>query len=217
MLCKDKLNWDDVIPQNVALIWNKFIKELKSPKEVRCDRFVLINHFEPGIRVELHGFCDSSTEVYSAVVYFRIVYCGGVKVSFVASKTKVAPLKTITIPRLELLGCLLLSKLIKEIMVGSNSRIKYDDIYCWSDSEIALAWIRGKERSWEPWVENRVITIRGVVDRNRWNFVKGELNPADIPTRVSSNVIESFSGSWFQGPSMLKLDVVDVKFFVGES
>ena len=44
-------------------------------------------------------------------------------------------------------------------------------------------------------MENRVITIRGVVDRNRWNFVKGELNPADIPTRVSSNVIESFSGS----------------------
>ena len=52
-------------------------------------------------------------------------------------------------------------------MVGSNNRIRYDDIYCWSDSEIALAWIRGKERSWEPWVENRVITIRGMVDRNR--------------------------------------------------
>ena len=88
-------------------------------------------------------------------------------------------------------------------------------IYCWSDSEIALAWIRGKERSWEPWVENRVITIRGVVDPNRWNFVKGELNPADIPTKVSSNVIESFSGSWFQGPSMLKLDVVDVNSLSG--
>ena len=62
MLCKDKLSWDDVIPQNVALIWNKFIKELKSLKEVRCGRFVLINHFEPGIRIELHGFCDSSTK-----------------------------------------------------------------------------------------------------------------------------------------------------------
>ena len=100
-------------------------------------------------------------------------------------------------------------------MVGSNNRIKYDDIYCWSDSEIALAWIRGKERSWEPWVENRVITIQAVADRNRWNFVKGELNPADIPTRVSSNVIESFSWSWFQGPSMLKLDVVDVNSLSG--
>lgn len=82
MLCKDKLNWDDVIPLNVALIWNKFIKELNGLKEVLCGRFVFINHFEPGIRVELHGFCDSSTEVYySAVVYLRVIYCGGVKVS----------------------------------------------------------------------------------------------------------------------------------------
>jgi hypothetical protein len=203
MLCKDKLNWDDVIPHKTALVWNKFVEELKGLKEVRCSRYIYANHFDSGIRVELHGFSDSSKEMYCAVVYLRLIYCGSIKVSFVASKTKVAPLKTITIPRLELLGCLLLSKLIKEIIVGSNNRIKYDDVYCWSDSEIALAWIRGKEKCWEPWVEHRVVAIRKVIDRGRWNFVKGELNPADIPTRVSSNLIECFSGCWFGGPSML--------------
>ena len=203
MLCKDKLDWDEIIPQKIALIWNNFLEELNDLKEVKCSRFVFWDHFDSGVRVELHGFCDSSTEVYCAVVYLRLIYRGNVKVSFLASKTKVAPLKTLTIPRLELLGCLLLSKLIKEIITASSNRIKYDDVYCWSDSEIALAWIRGKEKCWELWVENRVVAIRKVVDRNRWNFVKGEHNPADIPTRVSSNLIECFSGSWFSGPLML--------------
>ena len=134
----------------------------------------------------------SSKEVYCAVVYLRLVYCENIKVSFLASKTKVAPLKAVTIPRLELFGCLLLSKLIKEITVGSNNRIKYDDVYCWSDSEVTLAWIRGKEKCWEPWVENRVVAIRKVIDRSRRNFVKCEVNPGDIPTRMSSNLTECF-------------------------
>ena len=59
MLWKGKLNMDDVIPQNIALIWNTFIEELKRLKEVRCSRFVSADHFHFGIRVELHGFCDS--------------------------------------------------------------------------------------------------------------------------------------------------------------
>ena len=73
--------------------------------------------------MEIHGFCDSSKELYCAVVYFRFVYNESVKVSFLAAKTKVAPLKTLTIPRLELLGCLLLSKLINEVVRGIRGRV----------------------------------------------------------------------------------------------
>ena len=97
---------------------------------------------------------DSSKEVYCAVVYLLLVYQGVVHVCFLTSKTKVAPLKTLTIPRLELLGCLLLSKLICEVLLGVEKRIKLHDIFCWTDSEVALCWVNGKEKSWEPWIEN---------------------------------------------------------------
>ena len=195
LLCKDKLNWDDIIPPDIALVWDKFLEELKGLQEIRQHRCVFDLDFPSKNRIELHGFSDSSKELYCAVVYLRLISNDGVKLSFLASKTKVAPLKTLTIPRLELLGCLLLSKLIKEVLEGIKGRIKLDKIVCWSDSQVALCWIRGKEKSWEPWVENRVVSIRNVVDRDSWRFVKGEVNPADVPTRISSNLHECFAGS----------------------
>jgi hypothetical protein len=85
LLCKDKLDWDDVIPKELEEIWGKIIGDLKLLKEVRCGRFVRISNFHAGIRVELHGFSDSSKEVYSAVVYLRLIYASAVKVSFLRS------------------------------------------------------------------------------------------------------------------------------------
>ena len=161
---------------------------------MRHNRFVFSANFSTRSRIELHGFCDSSQEVYCAVTYLQLVYQGTVHVCFLASKTKVAPLKTLTIPRLELLGCLLLSKLIREELVGVKKRIDLHDIFCWTDFEVALYWVNGKKKSWEPWTENRVVAIRKVVDREKWQFVKGEVNPADVPTWLSSNLNEGFSG-----------------------
>ena len=137
-----------VIPKELEEIWGKIIGDLKLLKEVRCGRFVRISNFHAGIRVELHGFSDSSKEVYSAVVYLRLIYASAVKVS----KTKVAPLKALTIPKLELLSCLLLSKLVSQIVTSIGSRIGINAIICWSDSEVALAWIRGKS--------NNILTLK---------------------------------------------------------
>ena len=84
-----------------------------------------------------------------------------------------------------------------------ENRVKIDAVLCWSDSEVALAWIKGKEKSWKPWVENRVVEIRKVVDRAGWKYVNTELNPADVPTRMSSDICASFTGCWFKGPLFL--------------
>ena len=86
LLCKDKLDWDEIIAEKIALIWNKFVEELKHLAEVRHSRFVFSANFSSGSRIELHGFCDSSQEVYCVVVYLRLVYQGAVHVCFLASK-----------------------------------------------------------------------------------------------------------------------------------
>ena len=103
-------------------------------KEIRVNRFRFVNSNGKIIRIELHVFADSSNTVYCAVVYLKVVTSSIVKVFFLASKTKVTPLKVLSIPRLELLGCVLLSKLMKEIKEAICSRVLIDDTYCWRDS-----------------------------------------------------------------------------------
>ena len=98
ILCKDKLNWDDIIPPNISLVWNKFLEEVKRLREIRLQRCVFDLHFPSKFRIVLHGFSDSCLELYCAVVHLRFVSDCGVKVSFLASKKKIAPLKKLTIP-----------------------------------------------------------------------------------------------------------------------
>lgn len=90
-------------------------------------------------------------------------------------KTKVAPLKCIT-SRLELLGCVLLCKLLADVRVAIGNRLKFNSCYGWSDSKVALCWIRGQQKTWKPWVENRVVFIRKVLQKEAWHHVAGEYN-----------------------------------------
>lgn len=204
ILCKDKLNWDDEVPNYVKVIWFEFMKALKSVNPLKIKRFSNVLPDENVKRFELHGFSDSSNLLYCAIVYLRVVLDDNeVKVFFISSKSKVAPLKTLSIPRLELLGCVLLTKLLKEILSAVEGRLEIDEIHCWTDSTVALHWINGKEKMWKPWVENRVIGIRRVVPREQWHHVSGNLNPADIPTRKIENLQDVFHGAWFKGPEFL--------------
>ena len=111
LLCKKKLGWDDEVPDDLRVYWTDFLSLLKNLNFVTLKRFV----FEPDVkRVEIHGFCDSSAEVYCAVIFLRLVTSNGIFVKFFCAKTRVAPLKVLSIPKLELLGCFLLSELLYE-------------------------------------------------------------------------------------------------------
>ena len=65
-----------------------------------------------------------------------------------------------------------------------KGRVPIDSVYCWSDSEVALYWVKGKEKCWKPWMENRVVSIRNIINNDNWYYISGLNNPADIPTRV---------------------------------
>lgn len=208
LLCKEKSEWDDNVSSEVLVIWNKFLVAIENLPIIRIPRFVFVEIQEVVESVELHGFCDSSCHVYSGVVYVRVVTNTGVKVSLLASKTKVAPLKTLSIPRLELLGSVILTKLLKDIKNALSTRVLINNVYCWTDSTVVLCWIKGEEKTWKPWVENRVVNVRSVVPRECWFHVSGVSNPADIPTRMIDNFENYFNGPWFKGPSFLSLPTI---------
>ena len=214
-LCKDKLGWDDIMSEDTRLVWEDILGELESLRRVSVERFVCCGASE-GECVQAHGFCDSSEQAYCAAVYFRQVRPQGVRVKLACAKTKVAPLNKVSVPRLELLSCVLLSKLIGCVREALNSVFDNLDCYCWSDSEVALCWLKGNTKSWKPWVENRVVKCRKEVAKERWNHVSGKINPADIPTRLGKSVLNDV---WFEGPEFLKKvdfkieDIVSAKRF----
>ena len=95
-------------------------------------------------------------------------------------KTKVLPMKEVTIPRLEFMSCVLLTKLLQSVLKGLS--LNTASIYCWSDSMIALHWIKINKK-WNIWVQNRVDIIKKVVKPDNWRYISSSDNPADIATR----------------------------------
>ena len=84
------------------------------------------------------------------MVYIRGETMLGIRVNSLCTKTKLAPLKKLSIPRLELLGCVLLSKVLKDVLVALKGRVSIDSAYCWWDSEVLLCWVKREEKCWKP-------------------------------------------------------------------
>ena len=108
----------------------------------------------------MFGFCDSSGEAYPACIYILSCCCHGITVILVASKCRLVPSKSQTIPRLELLSCLLLSKLLVSVLDVISQVVTVSSIFYWSDSMVALWWMKQVEKRWNTWVQNRLSVIR---------------------------------------------------------
>ena len=104
-------------------------------------------------------------------------------VNLLCGKAKVAPLKKTSIPRLELLSCVLLAKLLRNVKNAINKNFERANIFYWRDSETSLYWIWSIEKEWKQWVENRVNFIRNFIDYKSWYYVSTKVNPADLPTQ----------------------------------
>jgi hypothetical protein len=155
--------------------------------------------------MELVGFSDASPKAYSAVVFIRVTDSENrVSSSLVCAKTRVAPVKAITIPRLELLGAELLVKLFTRVRALLKVNGPIENSYAFCDSQIVLAWIRGPREKCEVFVRNRIASIESHFPRGCWKYVKSEQNPADLATRglSASQFIKSFS-LWSEGPSWI--------------
>ena len=155
-------------------------------------------------KFDVHGFSDASKNAYAAVVYLA---CSNYSI-LLASKTRVSPLQATSIPRLELMACLLLSELIEIVLSSISNSIDIKNVYCWSDSLDSLFWIKGENKTWKPFIQNRVIKIRKIVHPAKWRFCPGNKNPADLPSRgirVSEFCSDIFC-NWIKGPTFITKD-----------
>ena len=119
---------------------------------------------------------------------------------FIASKTRVAPLKLQAIPRLELLSVLLLARLMTSIATSMGAELQLEEPICYTDSEVLLYWIRGVDRVWKQFVQHRMIEIRNLLPSVCWRHCPGVDNPADLPSRGVKPADLVKNELWIMGP-----------------
>ena len=168
----------------------------------RCYQTLREPHGE--LQPQLYGFCDASLRAYTAVMYL-VVEMEGERVSrLVCSKIRVAPLRELSIPKLELLSGLLLARLIRTVTSSLETEIQLAPPQCFTDSKVSYYWITVCNKAWKPFVQNRVNEIRRVVPATQWHHCPGKDNPADLPSRGLTFAESINSKLWFQGPQWLQ-------------
>ena len=137
-LCIQAVNWDDPLEDELLRKWNQLPRELLALSEVRIPR-CYFSFQKTTLLYQLNGFSDASEKAYAAVIYLRIVYTdGSVDNMLVSSKTRVAPIKRQTIPRLELLGALILARLMNTTYLALQPLIRELRSFYWVDSYTTL-------------------------------------------------------------------------------
>ena len=209
-LCVDKIGWDEELEGKYRKTYDALINDLQLCNEASISRGIISGCNKTIQKIELHGFSDASERAYAAVVYAKIQYeSGEINVRFVSSKSKVAPIRKQSIPRLELLGACLLSDLVNTIRKILNEELKGNviDTYYWVDSSAVLCWIRNIKH-WNQYVRHRVSQILSTSEREQWLHCPGTQNPADLPSR---GIYCHFHDNplWWEGPEFLKEDPVD--------
>ncbi|GFU75626.1 integrase catalytic domain-containing protein [Trichonephila clavipes] len=153
-------------------------------------------------RIIIHGFADASTAAYGAVLYAQSISEEDVSTRLLCSKSRVAPVKPITIPRLELCACVLLSQLLEKVLHSLTLPIQ--QIMLWTDSNIVLAWIQRSPEQLKTFIGNRIKIIQRLTQNCQWNHVSSNENPADLISRGLNASDISSKQLWWHGPDFLR-------------
>lgn len=203
-LWKLGVSWDEEVPDAIARAFHSWIKGLLELNKLSIPRCYVSVSWNNKQKIEFHCFCDSSTLAYGAVIYLKVLELdNSVSVSLVLSKARVCPLRPVTLPRLELLGAVVGSKLLRSVMGSMNvpEDVKY---FCWTDSKVVLQWIKSDPTRWKPFVCNRVAQIQELTEPESWFHCRGKENPADCLTRGLTAKEITNKPLWYQGPPWLK-------------
>lgn len=200
-LWKAKLDWDDPVSPEIAKQWESLWNTIDELSKVKIPRWLGMNE---SVRLQLHGFADSSGKAYGGAIYLRIEHENNViQTHLIAAKSRVAPIKTVSIPRLELAAAHLLSQLFHA--VRNAMEMTHVPYYLWTDNIAAIQWIKKDLHVLKVYVANRVRAIKEVTDSEQWNHVRSEHNPADLISRGIAPADIINNQLWWNGPSWLSL------------
>ena len=196
-----RLEWDTPVTGAELEVWKCWKAELKELKWMQVHR-CYEDDCDPAVDRQLHVFCDASETAFGAVAYLRVSSAAGRRTcSFVMCKTRVAPLRKLSVVRLELQAAVLAVRLADTVSQELSMHI--DHIFFWSDSTVVLQYIASSSRRFHTFVANRVAEIQDSSDSSQWRHVPGQLNPADCCSRGLSQVALLTTERWFNGPAFL--------------
>ncbi|XP_062710719.1 uncharacterized protein LOC115269391 [Aedes albopictus] len=200
---RSSIDWDTPIeePQfQKWLVWLKVLPEVANVQLPRCYRLSV--SMDSSCNIQMHTFVDASESGFAAVVYLRFEQGDVTETAFVSAKTRVAPLKFLSIPRSELqasiLGVRLANSVARSLSVAVSKR------YFWTDSRDVLCWLNSDHRRYSQFVAFRVSDILETTDAKEWRWVPTKLNVADEGTKWTRQPNLSASSRWFQGPEFLR-------------
>ncbi|GFW66233.1 integrase_H2C2 domain-containing protein [Trichonephila clavipes] len=171
-----ELGWSDELPFKEEKEWRRFIDSLEAVNNIAIDRCIVIHRAES---IELHAFSDTSEKAYGSTIYLKSISAlGEVKVCLVTSKSRVSPLKQISIPRLELCGAVFATKLMKKI--------------------------HRESRELKTFVANRVSKIHQLSSSDQWHHIASEQNPAEVLSRGLLPEELRDDSLWLHGPELLQ-------------
>lgn len=203
LLWSKGFDWDEPLPLELKHKWQNLISDIhKNLSSIRIPRTFQLNM---STRIELHGFSDASEAGYAAVVYFRCEHNNGnITTRQIISKTRVAPLKKVTLPRLELCAAHLLAQLVT-YCINQFKHLTIHHSYLWCDSSVVLTWIQTPPYRLKTYVANRVAQIQELIPSEKWRHIKGTENPADCASRgiLASQLVNH--PLWWHGPEWLNL------------
>ncbi|XP_068739665.1 uncharacterized protein [Montipora capricornis] len=201
-LWRDKLPWDRQIPEPYLSQWQRWLEELPRVITIGIPRCYKVQSLRNSSTVQLHNFADASRRGYAAVSYLRFADEKGViHCSFVMGKTRNAPIREWTIPRLELQAAVLAARQSKIILRELD--LPVGQTFFWSDSMTSLQYIKNVTRRFQTFVANRVAEIHETSSPGQWHHIPGVINPADDGSRGVSAQYFHAGCRWWLGPKFL--------------
>ncbi|XP_062712864.1 uncharacterized protein LOC134289986 [Aedes albopictus] len=197
-----KVGWDEAIPAEISKQWERWIAQLSKLDQIRIPRCYFPGYDPDSFQtMQLHVFVDASESAFACVAYFRIVDRGQPRCTLVASKAKVAPLISMSVPRLELQAAVIGSRLAKSI--AEYHTIPVRRRFFWSDSTTVLAWINSDTRRYRQYVAVRIGEILEETEPEEWRWIGTKLNIADDATKWGKGPTMQMESHWFTGPDFL--------------